>query len=349
MVISASRRARCSSSWKPKTYKLAAQSQPTVPGKVKETNKVMLLQHGTSQMAFRMEYVSNSACTPSEFNKWIGEMRRAGKHIMTRDEVPERAKQLRNARSYRLTEEDIQQIVERKQKGRAPVNLAAQKARLIGLREAAKDRDDDEEYQQLGEELSKLEDMARAQKEKAAAAQAHNVNNINLKNRTQNFNTAFASSARADGPVASDTDPFSRRRTLPKIYVRSASSKDDDEHDSSNGHPASGDSASPAAPHPAPSPAASRTPSTPHTPAAPVTSSSSSSSKSLASSGDQLAGKLFKGANDIDLDIDLATPSTSSTPKEPRAPRPVAASPAAPEAPRATMSLLDYKRRRGVL
>lgn len=157
----------------------------------------------------------------------------------------------------------------------------------------------------------------------------------------QNFTTSFSISvAAATGAVTNENDPFSRRRTLPKLFVKSASAQDEPEgkqdatndnnnnnlisnnsnnnHTVSNGTPSNG------------------------TPAKPITPSTSAGpSKSLE-----------KGTTpdtpDIDIDIDIS--SSGATPKVPKAPRAVLAStsdaPAA--APKATMTLLDYRKRRGL-
>lgn len=74
---------------------------------------------------------------------------------------------MREARDYRLTDNDVEEMVKQKLKmGKAPVNIAAQKAKLMTLRETFKD-EDEAEYQRLTDEISKLDEAAKLQKERS--------------------------------------------------------------------------------------------------------------------------------------------------------------------------------------
>lgn len=111
------------------------------------------------------------------------------------------------------------------QAGVLPVKLAAEKARLILLRDSEADPDTKEK---LVDQINRIEEMI---KEKSASKKTQSsVLNINQRNREANFFATLVGAytliekltilqeAKIEEKNAnSDTDPFSRRRTLPSI------------------------------------------------------------------------------------------------------------------------------------
>jgi RNA polymerase-associated protein RTF1 len=94
-----------------------------------KTNKCLRLRHGPQERSFRMEYVSNSPFTDSEFSKWKTER---GHPLPTVDFIRKKSKRIEQAKSFQFKEEDIDKIIQEKQKFRkTPTNYAMTKNRLF--------------------------------------------------------------------------------------------------------------------------------------------------------------------------------------------------------------------------
>ncbi|KAI1720458.1 plus-3 domain-containing protein [Ditylenchus destructor] len=95
------------------------------------TNKGLKLKHGTDSRVYRLEFVSNSDFTDSEFNHWAATMRDQNIALPTVDFVDRKATDIKNAVEYNYTDADINQIVKEKTRfSKNPTNYAFQKGEL---------------------------------------------------------------------------------------------------------------------------------------------------------------------------------------------------------------------------
>eukprot|EP01114_Cavostelium_apophysatum_P017390 TRINITY_DN515_c0_g1_i1.p1 TRINITY_DN515_c0_g1~~TRINITY_DN515_c0_g1_i1.p1 ORF type:complete len:565 (-),score=218.65 TRINITY_DN515_c0_g1_i1:38-1732(-) len=196
----------------PKKYKFAV---------TKQSNKLLVLRHGTSAKSFSMDVISNQIITESEYQKWIAEEDKEGRAVMSSGEANKKWKTLQIAENYKYTDEVIAKMIQRKKQMKAtPVNVSVERARVLALRDVAKDAGDTEEFEKLATELADLD--ARIQ----GSAVDDKMTAINKKNVEKNFVTQITIPQEvATGAVV--FDPFQRRQTLPEriTFAKSAEQK----------------------------------------------------------------------------------------------------------------------------
>lgn len=71
------------------------------------TNKGAKIRHGADEKVFRFEYVSNSAFTKDEFEKWLETCSKRNVVLPTLDEISKKEKDLKEANEYEFKDEDI--------------------------------------------------------------------------------------------------------------------------------------------------------------------------------------------------------------------------------------------------
>lgn len=71
------------------------------------TNKGAKIRHGADEKVFRFEYVSNSAFTKDEFEKWLETCSKRNVVLPTLDEINKKEKDLKEANEYEFKDEDI--------------------------------------------------------------------------------------------------------------------------------------------------------------------------------------------------------------------------------------------------
>ncbi|KAI1719690.1 plus-3 domain-containing protein [Ditylenchus destructor] len=96
------------------------------------TNKGLKLKHGSDLRVYRLEFVSNSDFTDSEYNHWAATMKDQNIALPTVDFVDRKATDIKNAIDYSYTDADINQIVKEKTRfSKNPTNYAFQKGELL--------------------------------------------------------------------------------------------------------------------------------------------------------------------------------------------------------------------------
>jgi RNA polymerase-associated protein RTF1 len=206
----------------PKTYKLT----------VKKTNLLLHCKLGTSIKSFRIEYISNSGVTEDEFNYWVKIMQKAKLPILTPQEVSQRRQQIEYADNYVWTDSEINKRIEEARKLKLrPVNIVRERFNLmeelqllqVGAPDDADTKAKIAEIKQRLEELNQMEaEMERQNKEKMKI----DFTAINRRNIALNMEAAMLRSTVRD-LVDPTNDPFSRRPTLPQYdWLHSIKAKD---------------------------------------------------------------------------------------------------------------------------
>lgn len=132
-------------------------NKPYLLGK-KNVNKYLVLQHGSSSKTFSMEHISNQPPTEGEWQRWLNEMQKENLPIMTSKVAKEKLDRLERYRTYVKTDHEVSLMVELKRRlNAAPVNLAAERAKLRGALEVAKDHKDQEEINKIKSQLEEIE------------------------------------------------------------------------------------------------------------------------------------------------------------------------------------------------
>ncbi|KAJ2943207.1 hypothetical protein O0L34_g18920 [Tuta absoluta] len=102
------------------------------------TNKGLKLRHGTQDRVFRLEFVSNQEFTDGEFTKWFKAIKDANKKPPTMEFVRNKILEVKEALMYEFKEEDVEKIVQEKERFRShPTNYAMKKTQLMKERDVA--------------------------------------------------------------------------------------------------------------------------------------------------------------------------------------------------------------------
>ncbi|CAL8470100.1 g9642 [Coccomyxa elongata] len=206
------------------------ESPYTIAETGKQTNKWLLLQHGTAQKYMPIAWVSNKSFEEHEWRKWCRQCQKDNRPQLSMGDVHSAVARFKQALSYTYTAQDVQRMLDEKRARGSMRNSAAEKARLERLREAAVDKEDMEEANRLGQQIAELEMLAA---ERGADKRKHNTGmaSVNKKNAARNFENAFKNvGARPEGArlAADGVDPFSRRKTRPMNYWATKARGSDD-------------------------------------------------------------------------------------------------------------------------
>jgi len=196
-------------------------NKPYLLGK-KNVNKYLVLQHGSSSKTFSMEHISNQPPTEGEWQRWLNEMQKENLPIMTSKVAKEKLDRLERYRTYVKTDHEVSLMVELKRRLNAgPVNLAAERAKLRGALEVAKDHKDQEEINKIKSQLEEIEkkiqrgeNRQKNQDKAAVINQRHRELEVSLQRMASNAAITASSST-----IDPDLDPFSRRQTKPNRLI----------------------------------------------------------------------------------------------------------------------------------
>ena len=192
------------------------------------TNKGIRLRHGKQERVFRLEFISNTPFSESEFNKWIESCVSHDVEVPTVESLEKKQKDIKDLINYSYTSEDIDTMVqERLRFTGKPTNYAVAKTELMKERDIAKQRGDDEAVMKLNEQISDLDDTS-TRLDKRRTSTISSILYINERNRKQNVEKAekaiMAEAEALKGVRASD--PFTRRQTRPCIVTKDVKKTD---------------------------------------------------------------------------------------------------------------------------
>jgi len=296
----------------------------------KETYKQLSLRHAGNEKSFRMEFISNHPFTETEYAKWMTSMAKAKLPIITRQEVVAKRETLSIADNYVYSEEDVERMVEEKKKLKSkPISISTQKAKVLAQIEAAKDAGDMEKKKELKKDKKQIIELEN--EENARMLNWHqgskvSLANINKKNKASNMVKVVEKKQQTE---SSETDPFSRRPTKPSIVK---ASKKEPQSEGSNGNSGSTPQGNEKGGEKEPEP---------------DEANANRNEKGKEPGLDTLITNAH-GELELEIDIDLVASQKSGAPK------PAAASsdrkrPAPPPTQKKTLSVEDYKRRRGLI
>ncbi|XP_012554702.1 RNA polymerase-associated protein RTF1 homolog isoform X1 [Hydra vulgaris] len=187
------------------------------------TNKGLKIRHGMQEKVFRMEYVSNSQFTESEFLKWKEEMSLVELPLPTVSHIKRKSEEIAESKGYSFKEDDVEAIVKEKNRFRKnPFNYASTKNTLIREKELAEQAGNTVELAKVKEKLEELEERAQMLDRKRSGA-LNNVSFINERNRKKNVYDAEKACVEEGKLKKNESDnPFTRRKTLPFMIMKKA-------------------------------------------------------------------------------------------------------------------------------
>lgn len=186
----------------------------------KMTHKYLNVVWGNENSAARwqMAMISDSPPIKEEFDQLIREVDRHGGRMPSKQEVMEKREAIEKTNSFVYSAETVKQMLqEKKSTIRRPLNVAAEKDRLRRDLEVAQMKHDEVEVEKIKVKLQELEASRQPQqKDKKAIRLAE----MNRKNRVENFKNASEVKPVNTGLKAGEAgyDPFSRRWTRSRNY-----------------------------------------------------------------------------------------------------------------------------------
>ncbi|XP_034105298.1 RNA polymerase-associated protein Rtf1 [Drosophila albomicans] len=277
------------------------------------TNRGLRLKHGTQERVFRLEFISNQEFTETEFNKWHEVCQQANVAMPTMDLIEIKQNDIKKALNYEFKDEDVDKIVEEKNRFRnRPTNYAMKKTCLMKERDAAMLRGDYDIANDLGQQIDQLESRA-SELDKRRSHSLNLISYINDRNRKRNVQDAekaIMEEARANKGLKI-SDPFTRRITQPRMGFKGGKKDEDD-----------------MLPAPLPPP--------------PPGKKKNETSTSSAKATDGKDYSLYSLHDfDIDLDVPLPVNSSNALPKPANKPTETVS--------KRSLNLEDYKKKRGLI
>ncbi|RLN28318.1 hypothetical protein C2845_PM05G16030 [Panicum miliaceum] len=190
---------------------------------------------------WQMTQVSDSPPNEEEFKEWLQEAEKNGARIPTRQEVLEKKDAIQEAYNFVYSAGTVKKMLQQKSAVRRPINVAAEKDRLRNELEMALSQGNGAEAERIRAKLNSLQNMSQpmSKNEKAAKLEA-----MNRKNRAENFKNASELKPVNTSLKAGEAgyDPFSRRWTRSRNYYAAKPGGDNAEEvaNRSNGNAVAG-------------------------------------------------------------------------------------------------------------
>ncbi|KOM31074.1 hypothetical protein LR48_Vigan01g062900 [Vigna angularis] len=186
----------------------------------KTTYKYLNVVWGNESSAARwqMAMVSDSVPLEEEFKQWVKEVDRSGGRMPTKQDVLEKKQAIQKAITFVYSAATVKQMLqEKKSASTRPLNVAAEKDRLRRELEIAQSKHDEAEVERIRARLQELEASRQAKQKDAKALK---LAEMNRKNRFENFKNASELKPVNTGLKAGEAgyDPFSRRWTRSRNY-----------------------------------------------------------------------------------------------------------------------------------
>lgn len=187
----------------------------------KMTYKYLNCVWGSENSAARwqMARISDSPPLEEEYNQWKKEVERTNGRMPTKHEVTEKKEEIEKTNTFVYSAETVKHMLqEKKSAATRPLNIAAEKERLRREMEAALYRNDEAQVEKI---KARLEELAVVrQKQESKNSKAHRLAEMNRKNRVENFKNASELKPINTNLKSGEAgyDPFSRRWTRSTNY-----------------------------------------------------------------------------------------------------------------------------------
>ncbi|XP_074272181.1 protein RTF1 homolog [Silene latifolia] len=173
----------------------------------------------TSAARWQMARISDSPPLEEEYNQWKKEVERTNGRLPTKSEVADKKAEIERVNNFVYSAETVKQILQEKKSATTrPLNIAAEKEKLRREMEAAQYKNDEASVERIKARLQELDKVRNARDFKDSKAQR--LTEMNRKNRVENFKNASELK-----PVnlnlkqgEAGYDPFSRRWTRSQNY-----------------------------------------------------------------------------------------------------------------------------------
>ncbi|KAI6219037.1 Plus3 domain-containing protein [Aphelenchoides fujianensis] len=192
------------------------------------TNKGVKLKVGKDVRVYRLEFVSNSKFTDSEYKQWLKDMRTADAKLPTMEDVERKQKEIKELLNRQFTDSDIDFMIKEKQRFQNnPINFAVEKSRLMKEKAGAEVEGNLARVREIQKEIDEL-DLRADEAERTRNGKLLAVTCINRKRRVEMTQNFLDATKVAWDPVRQD-DPFTRKSNRMKVVSGSSKAKKDEE------------------------------------------------------------------------------------------------------------------------
>ncbi|KAL5073450.1 hypothetical protein RYX36_012434 [Vicia faba] len=197
------------------------------------THKYLICVWGSENSAakFQVAVVSDSSPLEKEFKQWTREVERTCSYMPSKKHVSDKKEAIKNINSYVYSAATVKQMLEEKKAAPSrPLNIAVEKDKLKREMEIAESKNDEAWMERIITKLAELEAMRRARDNDVKAIR---LDEMNKKNRFENFkNLSEHRNMNANLKEGEKGyDPFSRRWTRSRNYYNEDQSKESKEED----------------------------------------------------------------------------------------------------------------------
>ncbi|XP_047480641.1 RNA polymerase-associated protein Rtf1-like [Penaeus chinensis] len=186
------------------------------------TNKGLRLKHGSQERVFRLEFVSNSVFSDSEYNKWVEDCAAHGTPLPLMEHVSQKQKDIQDLLYYQFSSEDIDKMVEEKARfNNNPTNFAVAKTLLMKEKDMAQQKGDEDTVEKLNGQIADLDEKASSldKRRTQTIASISYINERNRKNNVEKAERAIMAEIAAKKGMKVE-DPFTRRSTRPTMVTK---------------------------------------------------------------------------------------------------------------------------------
>lgn len=186
------------------------------------TNKGLRLKHGSHERVFRLEFVSNSVFSDSEYNKWVEDCAAHGTPLPLMEHVIQKQKDIQDLLYYQFSSEDIDKMVEEKARfNNNPTNFAVAKTLLMKEKDMAQQKGDEDTVEKLNGQIADLDEKASSldKRRTQTIASISYINERNRKNNVEKAERAIMAEIAAKKGMKVE-DPFTRRSTRPTMVTK---------------------------------------------------------------------------------------------------------------------------------
>lgn len=193
------------------------------------TNKHLVCVWGSESSAkkFQVVVVSDSAPLEKEFRQWLREVERTCSHMPSKVNILEKKEAIKRTNTYIYSAATVKQMLEEKKSVPCrPLNIAVEKDRLKRELEIAKSKENEEETDRIIKKLAELEATRQAREKDTKALR---LAEMNKKNRFENFKNLSEHRQIMNANLKAGEegyDPFSRRWTRSRNYYNSDQGKE---------------------------------------------------------------------------------------------------------------------------
>lgn len=199
------------------------------------TDDLLVVALGNSENKFEMGVCSDSPFTEDEFRWWKHKLERDGISTPSVKKVERKLKELVDFKDHVLTPDEVNELIQRRQKlsNSTGVGVVLEKSQLQQQRLVALDQDDMAEVERLDAKIAALESRLSSSHGSSAAhlSPLDKLAQVNIRNRRANQTGIRQAELRANeerrktGGASVTGNPFSRLRTMPRIFHESETDK----------------------------------------------------------------------------------------------------------------------------